>query len=185
VRNVVLAPRAQGCLQRKLFYITAASGGVGAAVWLIFHTSNRIIHTTFRWFYRWDFLMPIVKFKNEKKEIEVPAGSNLRKEAIKAGINVYQGVNGIGATVNKYANCMGLGVCGTCRVLVKQGMENCNPMTTVENVKLAWIPVPDPVNMSYIGNENEMRLACCVEVNGDIEVETGPDVNLFGENFFS
>ena len=41
--------------------------------------------------------MPIVKFTKENKEIEVPHGSNLRKEAIKAGINVHQGVNGIGA----------------------------------------------------------------------------------------
>jgi len=129
--------------------------------------------------------MPIVKFKNEKKEIEVPAGSNLRQEAIKAGINVYQGVNGIGASVNKYANCYGFGMCGTCRVLIKDGAENCNSMTAVEKVKLTMIPVPDPVNMSYIGNEKEMRLSCCVEINGDIEVETGPDVNLFGENFFS
>ena len=30
-----------------------------------------------------------------------------------------------------------------------------------------------------------MRLACCTTVNGDIEVETGPEINLFGENFFS
>ena len=30
-----------------------------------------------------------------------------------------------------------------------------------------------------------MRLACCTTVHGDIEVESGPPVNLFGENFFS
>ncbi len=129
--------------------------------------------------------MPIVKFKNEKKEIEVPAGANLRQEAVKAGINVHQGVNGIGAGINKIVNCRGFGLCGTCRVLIKEGMENCNPMTTMEKVKLTMIPVPDPINMSYMGNEKEMRLSCCVEVNDDIEVETGPDVNLFGENFFS
>ena len=29
------------------------------------------------------------------------------------------------------------------------------------------------------------RLACCVKVLGDIEVETGPELNLFGDNFFS
>ena len=41
--------------------------------------------------------MPVVKFIKEKKEIEVPEGANLRQEAIKAGVNTYQGLNGIGA----------------------------------------------------------------------------------------
>jgi hypothetical protein len=30
-----------------------------------------------------------------------------------------------------------------------------------------------------------MRLACCTTVHGDITVESGPELNLFGENFFS
>jgi hypothetical protein len=30
-----------------------------------------------------------------------------------------------------------------------------------------------------------MRLACMTKVLGDIEVETGPELDLFGENFFS
>ena len=30
-------------------------------------------------------LMPIIKFVNEKKEIQVPEGSNLRHEALQAG----------------------------------------------------------------------------------------------------
>src|SRR5207249_2336358 len=34
--------------------------------------------------------MPKVTFVNEKKEIEVPAGSNLREEAAKAAISVYE-----------------------------------------------------------------------------------------------
>ena len=37
----------------------------------------------------------------------------------------------------------------------------------------------------YIGNEDQMRLACKVEVKGDIEVQTCPEFNLFGANFFS
>ena len=39
--------------------------------------------------------------------------------------------------------------------------------------------------MAYVGNEETMRLSCCVKVYGDIEVETGPQLDLFGENFFS
>ena len=49
--------------------------------------------------------MPVVKFVKENKEIEVPEGSNLRQEALKAGINVHQGVNGFGAGINRFMNC--------------------------------------------------------------------------------
>src|SRR5260370_32473405 len=49
--------------------------------------------------------MPKVTFvndKNEKQEIEVPAGSNLRTEARKAGIQLYP-------RIGKYMNRPGLG----------------------------------------------------------------------------
>jgi ferredoxin len=129
--------------------------------------------------------MPRVKFIKENKEIDVPYGANLRQEAIKAGVNVHQGVNGIGASVNKFLNCHGIGQCGTCRVLVTKGMENTSPMGMVEKFRF-YNPLPDPMPcMAYIGNENTMRLACRTKVLGDIEVETGPQLNLFGENFFS
>ena len=129
--------------------------------------------------------MPLVKFIKENKEIDVPHGANLRQEAIKAGINVHQGVNGFGATINKILNCHGLGQCGTCRVLITKGMENTSPMGMVEKIRF-YNPVPDPLPcMAFIGNENTMRLACRTKVLGDIEVETGPQLNLFGENFFS
>lgn len=135
--------------------------------------------------------MPIVKFVKEKKEIEVPEGANLRTEAIKAGIQVNQGfINNIGRTANRYLNCKGMGLCGTCRVLITQGMENTNKLTLREWLKFKTIVptglVPDPVPpLAYVGHEDTMRLACCTTVHGDIEVETGPEINLFGENFFS
>ena len=40
-------------------------------------------------------------------------------------------------------------------------------------------------SMAYIGNEDTMRLACQTRVNGDVEVQTQPALNLYGENFFS
>lgn len=127
--------------------------------------------------------MPTVKFVKEKKEITVQEGANLRNEAIKAGINLHQGINGIGAGVNKFVNCMGMGLCGTCRVNIKSGMENCSKFSATE---WAAFKVHNPGAMfAYVGNEETMRLACCTRVNGDIEVETGPEMNLFGENFFS
>lgn len=115
--------------------------------------------------------MAIIKFVNEKKEIQVPNGSNLRREAMRAGVAVYSGIN-------KVAHCPGLGTCGSCRVLINKGMDNTSPMGLLEKARLK-------VSMAYIGNEDKMRLACQTEVNGDIEVTTTPGLNWFGENFFS
>ena len=38
---------------------------------------------------------------------------------------------------------------------------------------------------AYIGHENDMRLACRVQVMGDMDVQTCPEFNIFGDNFFS
>jgi ferredoxin len=118
--------------------------------------------------------MPKVVFVTEKKELEVPAGANLRQEAIKAGITLYPGVAA-------YLNCLGNGLCGTCKVLVKKGMENLSPRTTIESCNLAMHPV---TSLAAIGHEDEMRLACQVQVNGDCSIETKPSFNWTGENFW-
>ena len=83
--------------------------------------------------------MPIIKFLKEKTEIEVPEGANLRKEAVKAGINVNcaisgvsEGVDSFANSVSKYVNCHGFGQCGTCRVKIVKGTENTSPMGIVE-----------------------------------------------------
>lgn len=129
--------------------------------------------------------MPIVNFVNEKKQVEVPKGANLRKVALDAGVKIYDGVNGFGSSINELFNCYGFGTCGTCRVLITKGMENTSPMGLLEKAKFN-VPVPDPLPcMAYVGNEGKMRLACQTEVNGDIDVVTKPQLNLYGENFFS
>ena len=137
--------------------------------------------------------MPVIKFIKEQKEIEVPEGANLRTEALKAGVNPHQGLNGIGASLNKFANCHGIGQCGTCRVRIVKGMENVSPMGALEKTRFRC-PIPTPVTplaldpvpcLAFVGNEETMRLACRTKVHGDIEVETGPELDLFGENFFS
>jgi Na+-transporting NADH:ubiquinone oxidoreductase subunit NqrF len=55
-------------------------------------------------------------------------------------------------------------------------------------------PIPTPVTpggidplpcIAYLQNEETMRLACQTKVMGDIEVESSPELNLFGDNFFS
>ena len=127
----------------------------------------------------------MIKFVNENIEIEVPEGANLRKEAIRAGVNTHQGINGFGASINRLVNCHGLGQCGTCRVRVTKGIEHASPMGLLEVVRF-HNPIPDPIPaMAYIGNEQTMRLACRTTVHGDMEVATGPKLDLYGENFFS
>jgi len=130
--------------------------------------------------------MPTVTFVKENKQVEVPAGSNLRREALRAGVPLYNGINGLGAGLNSVLNCHGLAHCGTCRVKILKGQENAGRggfplLNLLEPLVLKF----SPAMAAYIGNEESLRLACCVAVNGDMEVETGPEMNLFGENFFS
>ena len=118
--------------------------------------------------------MPKVVFVNEKKELEVPAGSNLRQEARKAALELHP-------FPHRYLNCTGFGLCGTCRVLVKKGMENLSPKGAVERAHLAMHPL---TMLASIGHEQEMRLACRLQVLGDCSIETRPALNLSGENFW-
>lgn len=120
--------------------------------------------------------MPTIKFIKEKKTIEVPPGANLRKEAMKAGIEVYPGIH-------QKVHCPGLGVCTTCRVRIKKGVENVSRIGIRE--RLGMLGVFNPLAFwARLGNENEMRLSCRTKVNGDIEVETQPEMNWHGERFW-
>ncbi len=114
--------------------------------------------------------MPKVVFVNEKREIEVPVGANLREEARKAGIEVYPGMA-------RYLNCLGHGMCGTCKVLVKNGNDNLNSKGLIERFTLFRM-------LTSIGHEEDMRLSCQCQVKGDCTVQTQPDMNLCGENFW-
>ena len=114
--------------------------------------------------------MPKVVFVKEKRELEVPVGANLREEALKAGIQIYSGIN-------RYLNCWGHGACGTCRVLVKKGAENLSPKGRLERFTLFRM-------LATVGHEDEMRLSCQCKVLGDCTVETTPAANWSGENFW-
>lgn len=121
--------------------------------------------------------MPKITFvndKNEKQEIEVPAGSNLRAEARKAGIPIYRGLD-------KYLNCRGMGLCGTCKVLVKTGIENLSPKGMMEKLNFYLHPMS---MLAAIDHETDMRLACQCSVNGDCTVAVQPEFNWYGENFW-
>ncbi len=119
--------------------------------------------------------MPKVVIVNEKnKEIEVPQGSNLRQELQKAGIAAYPGIHNT-------LNCHGLGLCGTCRILVKSGKEHLSPKSTIEKLNLNLHPL---TMLAALGREDEMRLCCQVRVEGDCKIETQVSVNWTGENFW-
>ena len=129
--------------------------------------------------------MPTVKFINEKKEIDVPVGTNLRQAAFQAGVYTNNGINGYFPTINKYVNCHGLGLCGTCTVNIVEGTDQASEKGMIEKMKFKGLPLPDHACMHYIGNEETMRLSCQTKVEGDMEVDTSPAFNLYGENFFS
>lgn len=127
--------------------------------------------------------MPKITFINEKKEVEVPEGTNLRTAAMQNEIAIHHASMdplklSISEKLVQYLNCHGLGTCGTCHVHIKKGMENCSAKGTWEKIRLG-------VATFSIGCEDEVRLSCQTRVNGDIEVLTHPPANLYGENFWS
>ena len=113
--------------------------------------------------------MPKITFVRENKEIEVEEGANLRKEAMKAGVQLYPGIH-------KIANCHGLGQCGECRVYIKEGMDNTSKPGFVERARMA-------VGFFNIGHEHEVRLSCQTKVHGDVTVYTQPEFNWVGTAF--
>ncbi|HMF13105.1 MAG TPA: hypothetical protein VKE94_12395, partial [Gemmataceae bacterium] len=127
--------------------------------------------------------MPKVVFirGKDKQEVEVPDGAVLRDAAIKAGIQVNFSPLELGnGFLGRYLNCHGLGLCGTCKVLVKKGMENLSPKKTSaeesqkhrESIEKglekpgAQKTLTEKFTLwrmfSTIGHEDEMRLSCQV-----------------------
>ena len=93
--------------------------------------------------------MPKIVFEKERIQVVVPMHANLREVAVANKIPVYVGSS-------KILNCKGNGHCGTCRVEL-QG-AGLKPRNAIEESKLK--------------NEPNLRLACQVEVLGDLTVKT-------------
>jgi ferredoxin len=96
--------------------------------------------------------MPKIEFLLEEKVIRPGKYANLRKAALKAGIDVYAGAD-------RLLNCHGLGLCGTCTMRIVEGMGNLTPKTEAEERLLAGMP-------------EDARLSCQCEVLGDLCIIT-------------
>lgn len=108
--------------------------------------------------------MPQVKFVKEKKTVEARNGDNLREVALQNGIRIW-----------------GLMMGGD--VVITKGDENCSKPNMLERIRIMTGPLLFWKQIGY--SPNQLRLASCTQINGDIEVETNPPTNWHGEKFWN
>src|SRR5205807_6073975 len=98
--------------------------------------------------------VPTITFVRENVQVEVPEGDHVRYPALENDVPIYCGLW-------KFANCHGNGLCGTDRVAVSP-TTNTNTLTFMEKF---WL-------RNDLKKNPNIRLACQVEVYGDVDVET-------------
>ena len=98
--------------------------------------------------------MPTITYVRENLQVQVDEGDTVRYPALENGVSVYCGIYKVG-------NCHGNGLCGTDRVAVSPS-ENTNPLTFMEKF---WL-------RKDLKKNPNTRLACQVQVFGDVTVET-------------
>src|SRR5260221_6241896 len=109
--------------------------------------------------------MPVITLVNEGKTFEVAEGTNLRKALLKKGVNPYVGKD-------KFLNCLGNGLCGTCRVEVVDG-KGAPVMEGMEEVALAGLI---PFYARQI--PKNVRLSCRINLTKDIAIKTHPVITI-------
>ena len=107
--------------------------------------------------------MPTINFVREGKKVQVEVGESLRYAALDNDIPLYKKFLG----ASNFIQCHGNGLCGTDEVIVSPA-NAVNPPTWQEKLN-ENIPPFGPLRQKRRGT----RLACQVQVNGDIEVITG------------
>ncbi len=98
--------------------------------------------------------MPTINFVREDIQVEVPEGDQVRYPALENDVPLY-------SPLWKIGNCHGNGLCATDRVIVTPP-ANVSPPSFLEKFRLG---------KAHKNNPN-LRLACQVQVYGDIEVQT-------------
>ncbi|KAG5182236.1 hypothetical protein JKP88DRAFT_278211 [Tribonema minus] len=88
------------------------------------------------------------------KQIDSDAPVNLRKLLLDNKVDLYK-------PLDKLKQCGGGGTCGTCRVRVTEGMENCSKKGLGEEKMLKAVGA-------------DIRLACCTRVTGPVSVTVKP-----------
>lgn len=96
---------------------------------------------------------PTVTFVENNVTCDAPAGMTLRKLATKHGVRIQTGTAG-------WANCHGLGLCGTCRVSADNA-ASVTPPTFFEKFTLGK-------------DAGKLRLACQTKVTGPVNVKIKP-----------
>ena len=91
-----------------------------------------------------EYVVPTITFVRENKQVQVPEGDSVRYPALENDVPVYCGLW-------KFGNCHGNGLCGTDRVAVSPSVF--------------WL-------RGDLKKNPNMRLACQVQVLGDITVDT-------------
>lgn len=109
--------------------------------------------------------MPVVTLVNEGKTLEVPEGTNLRKLLLQNGISPYVGKD-------KFLNCFGNGLCGTCRVEVVDG-KGVAAISPMEELAIAGLT---PVYAREV--PKNVRLSCRIDIAKDISIKTCPHVGI-------
>ena len=109
--------------------------------------------------------MPLITLVHEGKTIDVPEGANLRKMLLRNGISPYVGKD-------RFLNCLGNGLCGTCRVEIVDG-KGAPPLTPREEAALIGLaPFYGRAIPKYV------RLSCRIEVSKDMAIKTSPHVEI-------
>ena len=109
--------------------------------------------------------MPVITLVNESKTIEAPEGTNLRALLLQNGISPYVGKD-------KFLNCFGNGLCGTCRVELVDG-KGATAISPMEELALAGLT---PFYAREI--PKNVRLSCQINLTKDISIKTYPKIGI-------
>lgn len=109
--------------------------------------------------------MPVLTLVNEGKSFEIAEGANLRKALLNNGISPYVGKD-------RFLNCLGNGLCGSCRVEVVDGKGAPSMSPNEEEALIGMAPF-------YARKiPKNVRLACRIEVKQDMTIKTAPQIAI-------